>query len=104
MARPRTQIQSILEDILGTAGKVYFQPANGLQLKYPCITYELSGDENVKADNISYLRYKRYTVTCISRNPDTVIPDKLMDSFEHCSYDRRFVSDNLYHDVITIYF
>lgn len=105
MARPRVELQSILEDILGrNAGKVYFQPPENLKLTYPCIIYELSGVESTDADNLSYLRYKRYTVTCISRNPDTVIPDRILESVNHSSHDRRFVNDNLYHDVLTIYF
>ena len=105
MARPRVELQRILEDILGTkVGKVYFQPPENLKLTYPCIIYELSGVESTDADNIAYLNYKRYTVTCISRNPDTVIPDRILENVKHSSYDRRFVSDNLYHDVLTIYF
>lgn len=102
MARPRVELQSILEGF--GVENVYFQPPENLKLKYPCIIYELSGMESTDADNTSYLMYKRYTVTCISRNPDTVIPDRILESVKHSSYDRRFVSDSLYHDVLTIYF
>ena len=103
MARPRVELQQILENILGSRN-VYFQPPENLKLKYPCIIYELTGVESVDADNTSYLNYKRYTVTCISGDPDTVIPDIILESIKHSSFDRRFVTDNLYHDALTIYF
>ena len=103
MARPREELQTVLESVLGTR-EVYFQPPESFKLKYPCIIYELSRIRNRKANNTIYLRNRQYTVTIIDEDCDTELPDKLCDKLEYCQFDRRFITDNLYHDVFTVYF
>ena len=102
MLRTRLELQAILEEILGSEN-VYFQPPASLRMKYPCIVYERSDIAPIKADNVNYLKRKRYLVTVIDKDPDSVIPDKLID-LEYCNFDRHFVSNNLNHDVYTLYF
>ena len=100
MAQSRLDLQEIL---VGITDNVYFQPPNGLQMEYPCIVYKLS-DVNVKfASNSKYSNYKRYSVTVIDRDPDSLIPESVL-ALPLCSYDRRFTADNLNHDVFTLYF
>lgn len=102
MARPRTELQTILENLIGSRN-VYFQPPESLKLKYPCIVYERSNVHKTAADNLAYRLMKQYQVTYIAGDPDSDIPDKMLE-LEHCSYDRHFAADNLNHDVFTIYF
>lgn len=100
MAQSRLDLQEILVEI---TDNVYFQPPNGLQMQYPCIVYKLS-DINAKyASNSMYGNYKRYSVTVIDRNPDSLIPESVLD-LPLCSYDRFFTADNLNHHVFTLYF
>lgn len=99
---PRTSLQTLLETILGSRN-VYFQPPSTLDMAYPCIVYELFTRDTVFADNNPYLSNKRYKITVIDRNPDSLIPDKLL-ALPKCSFDRRFVADNLNHDTFSIYF
>ena len=82
---------------------VYFQPPEGFKLKYPCIVYELDRIETNFANNLPYLHNKRYSVTVITKDPDSEIPGLVAD-LPMCSHDRHFVNDNLHHDVFTIYF
>lgn len=103
MARPREELQTVLEQVLGTRS-VYFQPPESFKLKYPCIIYELNRIRQIKSNNSTYLKQKQYTVTIIDEDCDTELPDKLMEKLTYCQFDRRFVSDNLYHDVFTVYF
>ncbi len=103
MAKPRDELNEILVSALGTRN-VYFQPPESFKLKYPCIIYELSRIEADEANNKAYIVNKRYTVTTIDEDCDTELPEKLLSELEYCSHDRRFVSDNLYHDVFTVYF
>ena len=94
-----------LSEILHTlADNVYFQPTTGTKIKYPCIIYERSSGLNIPADNRSYLFTKSYTITVIDKNPDSEIPDKIIDTFQMCTFDRHFVSDGLNHDVFTVFF
>ena len=99
----RLTLQTKLETLLGSRN-VYFQPPETVKLAYPAIIYNLS-DINVQyADNTAYAAQKRYTVTFIHKNPDMDYFTEMMTVFPWCSFDRRFVNDNLYHDVYTLYF
>ena len=102
MAKSRLELQSILEEILGSRN-VYFQPPESFKLQYPCIVYERSDYDVDFADNIAYKTLKQYTVTSIDKNPDTLTPDALIN-LKYCRFNRRFVSDNLNHDVFILYF
>lgn len=83
---------------------VYYQPPESIKLSYPCLIYELSSGQNYPADNHSYLFRRRYTCTYVTRDPDHGFIETVLQHFHHATYDRRFVSDNLYHDTFTIYY
>lgn len=100
MAQPRSKLQALLKEI---TPNVYFQPPNGLKLVYPCIFYARDTAETSYADNGPYRHTKRYSVTVVDRNPDSLIPDKVAD-LPLCSHNRFFTSDDLNHDVFTLYF
>lgn len=102
MAKHREQLQTLFEELLGSRN-VYFQPPESVKLNYPCIIYERGGIRKDSANNKLYLKHKRYTVTFISEDPDSEIPDKLLD-LPYCSFDRHFTLDNLNHDIFTLYF
>lgn len=98
----RTDLQSFLENTLGSRN-VYFQPPASLKMKYPAIVYTRSKCENVFADNGVFSSTWGYTVTVIDLNPDSEIVDRLA-SLPQCRFDRHFVSDNMNHDVFTLYY
>lgn len=98
----RLKLHEILVDILGSR-HVYFQPPESIKLTYPCIVYERSAIDTSFADDNPYTCKKRYAVTVIDKNPDSVIPDKVA-ALPMCGFDRHFTSDNLNHDVFSIYF
>ena len=98
----RLQLQTLLEALLGSRN-VYFQPPSTVKMKYPCIVYSLSDIDTKFADNIPYSNKRRYQLTAIDPNPDSVIPDKLA-LLPMCIFDRSYTSDNLNHYVFNIYF
>lgn len=100
MGRPRLELQALLKEI---TPHVYFQPPNGLKMEYPCIVYARESAETSYADNSPYRHTKRYTVTVIDRNPDSLLPDKVAE-LPMCSMSRFFTADDLNHDVYTLYF
>ena len=104
MARPtRTDLQHRLEQILGS-GNVYFKSPESGKMQYPCIKYDLSKIDTLKASNKIYKKDNRYTVIYIDRNPDNTLKDSILDEFDYMSFDRTYKSDNLYHYVYTLYF
>jgi hypothetical protein len=94
----RLQLHSILKAI---TTNVYFQPPS--TMAYPCIKYQLDTGRTEFADNIPYRDSKRYQVTIIDSNPDSLIPDKVK-ALPTCTFNRFFVADNLNHFVYTLYF
>lgn len=99
---PRLELQTLLETLLGTPN-VYFQPPANVQMKYPCIVYSRDAADTKFAGNNPYARTKRYQVTVIDRDPDSLIPDKIA-ALPMCSHNRFFTADNLNHDVFTLFF
>lgn len=102
MAKSRLDLQTLLEEILGSRN-VYFQPPPNVKLKYPCIIYDFAKFQTTKADNKDYLRDKRYDLILVHTDPDNDIVEKLED-LTYCDLDRVFKSDNLYHYAFTIFF
>lgn len=72
-------------------------------MKYPCIVYGLDDIYSRKADNISYNNKRLYQITLIGKDPDTDVPEKILE-LDLSSYERRFKSDGLIHDVIRLYY
>ena len=99
----REMLQNELEEILGSE-QVYFQRPESTKLKYPAIVYSLSDKVAKNADNKKYLLTNRYTVTVMSPRSTNTIADEILRHFQHSAFDRRFVSDNLYHDVLTVFY
>lgn len=100
MALDRLELQARLEQI---TPKVYFQPPTNVQLVYPCIIYSRDAIDTRFADNLPYRRKKRYQVTIIDRNPDSLIPD-IVAQMPGTSFDRFYTADNLNHDVYNLYY
>lgn len=98
----RLTLDQILRNLLGTTN-VYFQPPETIKMSYPCIVYERASGDTKFADDIPYIRHKKYNVTVIDRDPDSEIPDRVA-TLPMCVFDRHFTSDNLHHDVYVLYY
>ena len=102
--RTWSELQVILQEILGESGKAYYQPPENLKLSYPCIVFERTNALTNYADNNPYQITKRYTITLMTKTADN---DEFVDQLlklPMCTYDRQFVNENIVHDVFTIYF
>ena len=98
----RLELQTILTGILET-DHVYFQPPPTVTMEYPCIVYRRDYELTRFADDRPYSRKKRYQVTVMDYNPDSIIPDKIAE-LPLCTYDRFYTADNLNHDVFKLFF
>ena len=99
MGKPRETLDLIFRSI---TPNVYFSPPASISMKYPCIRYEFSNFNTEYADDQSYLVTKRYTATVIDYDPDSRLPEEML-KIKHCSSDRPYVVDGLYHFVFTIF-
>lgn len=106
----RIRFQEILESIDGLAidprtqrPAVYFQPPESVKMSYPAIVYGLDEIKNTYADGGVYLSRRRYSVTVIDQDPDSLIVGKVA-ALPTCRFNRHYERDNLNHDVFTIFF
>ena len=99
--RTWSELQQVLSDI---CENVYFQPPENLKIKYPCIVFERTNALTVYADNNPYYTTKRYTITLITKTTDNdEYVDKLL-KLPMCTFDRQFITENLCHDVFTMFY
>jgi len=97
----RLELHQKLVEKLGS-NNVYFQPPTSLKITYPCIIYKLQDIDEKFADDLLYMRKKRYMVTVIDANPDSLIPDKISE-LPLTTFDRYYPADNLNHYVYLTY-
>lgn len=99
----RLKLHEELCELLGTRN-VYYQSPESVKMQYDAIRYELGGKDLKHANNKIYLNTNRYDGVVITRDPDTLIPDKLLAHFEMCSFGRPYTADNLNHYPFTLYY
>ena len=100
--KTRIELRELLASQTGLQN-LYFQSPETVKMKYPCIVYGFNGLDSKFADDEKYIKRKKYTITIIDKDPDSVYPDKLVE-LPYCSFDRSYTADNLNHWVYTIYF
>lgn len=95
-------LRSIVKDRCG-AENVYYQPPTGLKMKYPCIVYNRDTIRNRHADDGVYSQNVGYELTVIDTKPDSSMT-AAVSALPKCAYGRHFISDNLHHDVMTVWY
>ena len=98
----RIMLQNLLETILGSR-QVYFQPPESVTMSYPAIKYSRTKSDTKYANDSSYIQKTRYELIVIDRKPNNPVIEELM-KLPYCSYDRGYKSNNLNHDVLTLYY
>lgn len=98
----RLDLQLLLENLIESSN-VYFQPPESVKMKYPAIVYALEDIDNVHADNGVYSSHKKYSVTVIDYDPDSVFVD-MVAALPTCRFNRHYTSDNLNHWLFSLYF
>ena len=98
----RLELQTLLESVLGSRN-VYYQPPASVRMNYPAIVYFRSDIENDFANDSAYIQSLAYEVIVIDEDPDSDIVMRV-SQLPMCRYNRHYTSDNLNHDVFTLYF
>lgn len=102
MANNRLQLQSKLEELLGSR-QVYYQSPENIKMEYPAIVYSRGIPESRFANNKRYFSKDCYELIVISKKPDPEVVEKIL-KLTYTSPARPYVSDNLNHYPITIYY
>jgi hypothetical protein len=98
----RLELHEIFCNILESRN-AYYQPPASVKMKYPAIVYSRKKIDNSYANNLVYKQSRAYEVTVIDEDPDSEIVKKVSE-LPACTHDRYFTSDNLNHDVFTLYY
>jgi hypothetical protein len=98
----RPSLQTMLEELIESRN-VYNNPPASVKMKYPAIVYCRNGIENLHADDSVYKQNNSYTLTVIDEDSDSEIVKKI-SKLPLCKWIRHFKSDNLNHDVFTLYY
>lgn len=99
----RLNLQAELELVLNSH-YVYFQPPASLFMNYPAIRYSRSGYNSMHANNKIYNNTRRYDGVVIDPDPDSTIPDQMLEHFKMISFGQAYTADNLNHFPFTIYY
>ena len=102
MARPLSDLQTLLKGLAGVKDAYIQAPTEGME--YPCIMIERDLLSDVAhADNQIYHLKKAYTVTVVDRAPDSPIPD-LVEGLQYAQFNRSFRTNRLNHFVFQMFF
>ena len=102
MAKSREELNLLLTSVLGSSN-VYFQPPESIKMRYPAIVYSRSEIRNTYANDAPYSQERAYEIIVIDKDPESKIVDKI-SLLPFCRFNRHYKSDNLNHDVFTLYF
>lgn len=95
-------LQKKLEELFNSK-HVYYQPPENLKMEYPAIRYSLSEIDSLHANNTLYVGFKAYDIVVISSKPDNPVIQKLLE-LPYSSFDRHYVSNNMNHDIIKLFY
>ena len=98
----RLELQTLLEKLLGSRN-VYYQPPESIKMAYPAIRYTKTKIDSKYANDKKYSKMRCYEIIVIDLNPDNKVIDDILE-LQYSRHDRHYKSDNLNHDVITLYF
>lgn len=98
----RIQLQEELEKLLDSKN-VYYQPPESVKMEFPAIVYSRNDIETNYAGNSTYILTNRYRIIVIDRKPDNPVISKILQ-LPMCSFESHYASNNLHHDVLSLYY
>lgn len=98
----REELQISLKAIEGI-NAAYFVPDDPQNMKYPCIVYDLDDIDTKFASDTIYRMKRKYKLTIISADKDHLLAEAVITKY-NASWVTSFTSNNLYHQILDIYF
>lgn len=100
--KTQPELQEMLEELINSPN-AYFQPPASVEMQYPAIVYSISDITNTYADNSIYQQNTAYELVVIDQDPNSELTRKV-SNLPMCRFVRRYVADNLNHDVFILFF
>ena len=100
----RLELDDKLRSLLPEDWHLYFNPPNNLGLSYPALVYTDTSGDTKFADNKMYIFDRQYELTFIYEDPDDETPFNVMSQLDYCRANRHFVTENLYHYTMVLYY
>jgi hypothetical protein len=100
----RLKLHEELVSLAGPSYQVYFQPPSNVEIHHPCIVYSRSSGLSTFADNRPYMHTERYQINVITKDPDDGLCNKLLEHFPMSRDERHYSSNNLHHNIISLYY
>ena len=98
----RLELHNVLKSL---TTNVYYEPADGQQLTYPCIVYNRQNLDNKRANNANlYVGNINYNVTYMSRNGGVTMMKNLLKALPSASLINIMTIQGIYHETYSIYF
>ena len=98
----REDFNELLCRLLGSRNVYYNSPSN-IRMNYDAIRYSKRKPDVKHANDKKYKQMNCYEVIVIARTSDHPVIEKLLE-LQYSSWERDYKADNLYHDVLTIYY
>lgn len=73
-------------------------------MEYDCIRVERTRIHTMRANNLGYRLTDRYTLIHITRDPKSKVPSHILRMYPMCDFERSYVMNNLYHNVLVLYY
>lgn len=99
----RLKLDELLKKVPGIK-KTYFQPPANVSMTYPCIRYYRVRPDTDKADDMTYRFTQCYELIVIEYDPDSEIARYIVEHFQMATINTVYVTNNLYHTSITLYY
>lgn len=100
----RYQLDDELRSLLPEGWHLYFDPPGETGLLYPALVYIKASGDSKYANNLTYKYDRQYELTCIYEDPDDETPANILKHFAYCRANRHFVTANLHHDTMVLYY
>ena len=97
----REDLQKMLEEILGSKN-VYFQAPPNTGMKYPAIVYSFERFKRRNADNQPYILTGQWQITHMYKSIKNDLKEMFIFEIPCCAFDRRMITDGIYHDYYSI--
>lgn len=102
-------LTELIDDVYNLLGSettytVYGKPPENVSLSYPCIIISLDSSHTRRADDRTYMKLKKYTFTVITKDVFDTTYDLLEDHFPYCRFENNYITDELYHYKLSIYY
>lgn len=102
MAKTRDDVQSLLEEVLGS-NHVYFQAPPNTGMTYPCIVYQYIRTMAKNADNTPYIVTGYWEIHHMYKSIKNDLKEKMIYACPYMAHNNRIVKDGVYNDYYTLY-